>query len=101
MLIGAKDDEVFDVLRVELDAAVHGIVKRHRALARRSAGGAEAADPESNGARRAHRFEPGDLFRRQREARAVVLPGLAALLRLLPFRAQPLGRAVAVVGKTV
>ena len=80
MPVRPQDDEVLDVRAVELDPPVHRIVKR------RGAG----RHLEADRARRARRFELGDLARATaRRQRAVVLPGLAARLGALALLAQP------------
>ena len=76
---------------VELDPPVHRIVER------RDAG----RHLEADRARRARRFELGNLFRGELQAGAVVLPGLAARFRVLSLLAQPIGGAVAVIGASV
>ena len=89
MAVGAEDHEVLDVRAVELDRAVHGVVERRVRPAgtlKRSARGVPGA---SSAATRVGR---------QRQAGAVVLPRLAPRFGPLALVAQPLGRAVAVVG---
>ena len=91
MAIRPQDHEVLDVVVVELDPAVHRVLERRVSL----------RHLEADCPRGPCSFEPGDLLRRQAQARTVVLPRLAARLCLLALRLQPLGRAVAVIGVTV
>ena len=79
--IGPLHHEVLDVRGIELDPPTHGVVK----------GSGARRHLEADRARRAGRLERGDALRGQRQARAVVLPGLAALLGALALVAQPLG----------
>ena len=88
LTIRPQHHEILDVGVVEANRPVHQIVERRLAL----------GNEETNGARRAGRFELRDVVRTQIAARAVVHPAAAGSLRGLTLGLHGLGRAVAEVG---